>query len=102
MKHIKLFEAYNKEDIILTSIQNRTITFSIIAGKMKDIDNKAGIRFPFHDGESFNMTVKSWAKNNNFKWNGKSLKDDEKVFGINKKHIPPGHELRRLFPNKFK
>jgi hypothetical protein len=27
---------------------------------------------------------------------------EEKIFGIKKSHIPKGHELRLLFPGKFK
>ena len=97
-----LFENFKEEEITLTSKQNRDIKISVKQGKIMTVDNKSGVNFPFKQGQMYNASVKSWAKNNNFKWNGQNLDDEKKVFGIKAKDIPKGHELRTMFPNKFK
>ena len=33
---------------------------------------------------------------------GKDMSPEEKVFGIRTKDIPQGHELRMMFPGKFR
>jgi hypothetical protein len=48
------------------------------------------------------MGMKTWACNNGFKWNGEDPCPEEKLFGIRKKDIPQGHELRMMFPHKFR
>jgi LAS superfamily LD-carboxypeptidase LdcB len=103
MKHVAIFENWmREEEIILTSRQGRTIRVKSVHGKIEEIDNEADVRFPFVTGQPITVFMKSWACTNGFKWNGKSPCPEEKVFGIRKKDIPMGHELRMMFPNKFR
>ena len=103
MKHVKIYESYSDgEDIILTSRQGRDITFTIKGGRIESIENNTGIGFPYSVGQTANAGMKTWACNNGFKWNGEDPCPEEKIFGIRKKDIPHGHELRLLFPHKFK
>jgi hypothetical protein len=103
MKHIKIYESYSSEDkVTLISRQGREITFLTAGGRITEITNDAGIRFPYSVGQTANAGMKTWACNNGFKWNGEDPCPEEKIFGIRKKDIPQGHELRLLFPHKFK
>jgi hypothetical protein len=105
MKYIKLFESWlREEEIILTSRQGREISIKTLHGKIEEIDNRANVKFPFFTGQPVTVFMKSWACTNGFKWNGEDACDpgEKKVFGIKTKHIPQGHELRRIFPNKFR
>lgn len=103
MKHVQVYEAYSdSQEIKLTSRQGRDIIFSIKGGRIESIQNDAGIRFPYSVGQNYNMNMKTWACNNGFKWNGEDPCPEEKVFGIRKKDIPQGHELRMMFPHKFR
>lgn len=102
MKHIKIYESYSSEDkVTLISRQGREITFLAAGGRITEITNDSGIRFPYSVGQTANAGMKTWACNNGFKWNGEDPCPEEKIFGIRKKDIPQGHELRLLFPNKF-
>jgi hypothetical protein len=104
MKYIRrIFENWHREEeIVLTSRQGRSITVKTKHGKIEEIENLANIRFPFFTGQLVTVFMKSWACTNGFKWNGENACPEEKVFGIRKKDIPQGHELRTLFPNKFR
>ena len=103
MKHILVYESYSdSQEIKLTSRQGRLITFTIKGGRIESIQNDAGIRFPYAVGQGYNQSMKTWACNNGFKWNGEDPCPEEKIFGIRKKDIPKGHELRMLFPHKFR
>lgn len=103
MKHIKIYEAYSDaESITLTSRQGRDIVFTVIGGRIDSIDNNSGVNFPYSIGQQYNVGMKTWACNRGFKWNGEDPCPEEKIFGIRKKDIPQGHELRMLFPNKFR
>jgi hypothetical protein len=48
--------------------------------------------------------MKGWACSHGFKWNGEDPCDpgEKKIFGVKSKHIPKGHEWRRMFPGKFR
>lgn len=93
----------NTETVILTSRQGRSISFTVENSRISEIDNQSGVRFPFSVGQPNNMSIKSWAQNNGFKWNGKDLDDDnKKIFGVRIKDVPKGHEWRMMFPNKFR
>lgn len=105
MKHIALFESWmREEEIVLTSRQGRKITIEVKHGKIEEIENEAGITFPFFTGQPVTVFLKSWACNHGFKWNGTDPCDpgEKKVFGIKAKYIPKGHELRQMFPGKFR
>lgn len=103
MKNLEIFENYSREKkVTLTSRQNRDILVVVLGGKIQSIDNKSGVRFPFSVGQTFNRNIETWACNNGFKIDGKSPCPEEKIFGIRKSLIPKGHELRMLYPHKFK
>jgi hypothetical protein len=103
MENLELFEAYNDgREVVLTSRQNRTITFSVLGGRIKDLVNDSGVMFPYSVGQQYTRSIETWCCNNGFKMDGKSCCPEEKVFGMRKKDIPMGHELRMLFPNKFR
>jgi len=88
-------------NITLTK-QNRKILIVIGHNRsIKSVDNKSGVIFPFVVNQPYNASVKLWAENNGFKWNGEDISNN-KIFGIKTKDIPKGHELRILFPSKFK
>lgn len=108
-QYIQLFENWQREEeIILTSRHGRTIELKIKHGKIEEIDNNSGIVFPFVTGQPLQIPfIKAWSCRNNFKWNGEDacqpgMKPEKKIFGIRTKDIPHGHELRRIFPGKFR
>lgn len=103
MKNILLFEAFsNEKKIVLTSRQNREITLTVLGGRINTIDNRSGVNFPYKIGEHYTRSIETWACNNGFKIDGKDPCPEEKIFGIRKKDIPQGHELRMLYPGKFR
>ena len=103
MENIELYENYsNEKEIILTSRQNRAIRIIVLGGRIQSIDNNSGVNFPFRVGQQHTRSIEAWATNNSFSINGVAPKSEKKVFGIRAKDIPSGHELRMLFPGKFK
>lgn len=93
----------NTRTIALTSRYNRTITLLIEGGVIKSIENLSGIYFPFTANRPYNQSIKAWAENNNFLFDGEDLeKKHRKVFGIRIKDVPQGHPLRFMYPNKFR
>lgn len=103
MKNILLFEMFsNKREIILTSRQGRDINITLLGGRIDTIDNESGVNFPFSVGQQYTRSIETWACNNGFKMDGKDPCPEEKIFGMRKRDIPPGHELRMLYPSKFK
>ena len=102
MKNLELYEQASKRTIILKSKQGRTITFDVEFGKIENIENHSGIRFPYHEGTHYNMNIETWCCNNGFTMNGEDMCPEKKVFGMRPKDIPVGHELRSIFPNKFR
>lgn len=102
MDHLLEFASFGQRVVKLTSRQGRDIEVTLQGHAIKDIVNGAGINFPFSPGQSWTRTVETWACNNGFKIDGKDPCPEEKIFGIRKKDIPQGHELRMLFPHKFR
>lgn len=103
MENILLFELFsNLREITLTSRQDRDILITLLGSRIDTIDNKSGVNFPFNIGQTYTRSIETWACNNGFKIDGKDPCPEEKIFGIRKKDIPQGHELRMLFPNKFR
>lgn len=102
MRIIHIFENFRMSKVTLTSKQNKNITFDVVDGKITNIVNNSGIRFPYNEGTFYNSGIKNWCCNNGFTIDGEDACGEKKVFGIRQKDIPQGHELRRLFPNKFK
>lgn len=103
MNHITLYEHFHRQfEHTLTSRQGRDIKVMVEAGRIIHIDNQSGVRFPWVIGQSWNRSIETWACNNGFKINGNDPCPEEKVFGIRAKDIPKGHELRLLYPHKFR
>lgn len=96
-KHLKkvIFKSKRRPGMIITVTKTPD-------GKIVDVDNQANIRFPYNIGQILDMGHQTWACNNNFLVNDKDTCPEEKVFGIKKSDIPQGHELRLMFPGKFR
>ena len=107
MKHIKVFEEFGgkEKEVVFTGIRNPRLVIKVLKspdGRIIEIENETGIRFPFSVGQILNRNAEVWASNNNFLMDGKDMSPEEKVFGIRTKDIPQGHELRMMFPGKFR
>jgi len=103
MKNLQLYETFSREKITtLTSRQGKDIIVTSLGARIQSIDNKSGVNFPFSVGQTLTRSIETWACNNGFTIDGKSPCPEEKIFGIRKKDIPQGHELRMLFPGKFR
>lgn len=104
MQHLILFEAFHNETtLVFGSMRTgKTITVTLQGGRIQSIDNRAMVRFPFSIGQSYTRSMETWACNNGFRINDKNPCPEEKLFGIRKSHIPKGHELRLMFPHKFR
>ena len=96
-KHLKkiIFKSKRRPEMIITVTKTPN-------GKIVDVDNQANIRFPYNIGQTLDMGHQTWACNNHFLVNDKDTCPEEKVFGIRKSDIPQGHELRLMFPGKFR
>lgn len=103
-----LMESKSNEILVkFVSKRNQTQAFNVYKnpdGRITKIEkpNHVHVRFPFLVGQVLNRSVETWACNNNFYIDGKDTCPEEKIFGIRKSDIPQGHELRNLFPNKFR
>jgi hypothetical protein len=67
-----------------------------------EIPQHVHVNFPYSVGQIMNRGIETWACNNDFYIDGKDTCPEEKVFGIKKSDIPEGHELRMLYPHKFR
>jgi hypothetical protein len=100
--HVKLFESWLREEEIVLTRGRAEIRILTRHGKIEEIVNDDRVPIPFFIGQPVTVFLRGWACSQNYKWNGKSAcPDEEKVFGIKKKWIPQGHELRRMYPSKF-
>ena len=105
MKNLQVFENFGEQEIVFAHKNNPRIVITIIKsrdGRISSIDNKAGFRFPFSVGQLLQRNIETWACNNDFLIDGKDTCPEEKIFGIKKSDIPQGHELRMLYPGKFR
>jgi len=103
MENLELYETFSREKITtFTSRQGKDIIVTSLGARIQAIDNKSGVNFPFSVGQTLTRSIETWACNNGFTIDGKSPCPEEKIFGIRKKDIPQGHELRMLFPGKFR
>lgn len=104
LMYLEEYESFMKKTIIFMSKKNNNLTIKVIieGGRISSIENDANIRFPFSVGQLLSRNVEVWACNNNFYMDGKDTCPEKKVFGIRTSDIPHGHELRHLYPNKFK
>lgn len=95
----------NDTQIIFTGKRNLDLVIKVNKskdGRITSIENDCGIRFPFSVGQILQRNVETWACNNNFLMDGEDMCPEKKVFGMRQSDIPMGHELRTIFPNKFK
>lgn len=105
MKYIKAFESHSgKSEIKFVGKRNPRLVITVTKsrdGRITDIDNESGVRFPFSVGQIMNRSVEVWACNNNFLMNGEDTCPEKKIFGVKASDVPMGHEWRHIFPNKF-
>lgn len=102
IKNIVFESTRYDRDVVLTSRQGRDILVKVIGGRITSIENNSGVRFPYSIGQHWNRNIETWACNNGFKIDGEDPCPEEKIFGIRKKDIPMGHELRMIYPSKFR
>ena len=117
MKHIKRFdnpkiysnqnikEGMNLREVRFTNKRNPRLEIVVTKtpdGRITNIENKTGIRFPFSVGQILNRNAEVWACNNNFLMDGKDTCPEKKIFGVRSSDVPQGHEWRHIFPHKFK
>jgi hypothetical protein len=106
MKHLKNFnESLNLREVKFTNKRNGRLEIVVTKspdGRIINIENETGIRFPFSVGQILNRTAEVWACNNNFLMDGKDTCPEKKIFGVRASDVPQGHEWRHIFPNKFK
>jgi len=102
IKNIVFESSRYERDVVLTSRQGRDILVKVLDGKIASFENNSGIRFPYNIGQHWNRSIETWACTNKFKIDGEDPCPEEKIFGIRKKDIPMGHELRMMYPSKFR
>ena len=103
MKHLKSFNVGIGRKIELESNRtHRKITFDVIDGRIRNIDNQSGVRFGYQDGQPFNRNIETWCCNNNFTMDGEDMCPEEKLMGMKLSDIPQGHPLRLAYPGKFR
>lgn len=97
-----IIESYGDRDRVLKSKRNgREILVKVQGGRIVEVENEAGVRFPFPVGSMWNRTIEVWACNNDFFLDGEDTCPEKKIFGVRTKDVPMGHEWRTIFPNKF-
>ena len=106
MKHLNKFnESIYEKEIIFTNKRNPRLEIIVTKspdGRITNIENETGMRFPFSVGQILNRTAEVWACNNNFLIDGKDTCPEKKIFGVRASDAPQGHEWRHIFPHKFK
>lgn len=112
MKNILLYENFHQRTMVIRHKMSGEINVELQGSQIKNVSNSTNIRFPFNVGSNWNRSIETWACRNNFNsiesWiNGRLIDKidpcpEEKIFGIRKKDIPMGHELRMLYPHKFR
>ena len=111
-RYVQLFESWQREEeFTLTSKMprrgNPEIIIKVRGGLIESIDNESRYPFPFFKNQPFQKPfITGWACKNGFYLNGEEpcgiLKTEKKIFGVKTKHVPQGHEWRRIFPQKFR
>jgi hypothetical protein len=97
-------ESIYEREVVFTNKRNPRLVITIKKnpdGRITDIQNETGMRFPFSVGQILNRTAEVWACNNNFLMDGKDTCPEKKIFGVRSKDVPQGHEWRHIFPHKF-
>jgi hypothetical protein len=97
-------ESIHEREVIFTGKRNSRLVITVKKspdGRITEIENKTGMRFPFSVGQILNRTAEVWACNNNFLMDGKDTCPEKKIFGVKTKDVPQGHEWRNIYRNKF-
>jgi hypothetical protein len=97
-------ESKYEREVIFTNKRNPRLVITVKKspdGRITEIENESGIRFPFSVGQLLQRNVEVWACNNNFLMDGKDTCPEKKIFGIKTKDVPQGHEWRHIYRNKF-
>jgi len=97
-------ESIYEREVVFTNKRNPRLVITIKKnpdGRITEIENETGMRFPFSVGQLLQRNVEVWACNNNFFMDGKDTCPDKKIFGVKTKDVPQGHEWRHIFPHKF-
>lgn len=104
VKHLLTLESYGNSEYKFDSKRDNRITIivKVRGGRIFEIQNPTKFRFPYIIGEQMTQNILSWACNNQFLVNSKDPCPEKKVFGVKVSDIPQGHELRKIFPNKFR
>ena len=102
MEHIELYESFNQRTMIIRHRNFGEISVELQGSQIMDVVNNSNVMFPFGVGSSWNRSIETWACNNKFKIDGEDPCPEEKIFGMRAKDIPMGHELRLLYPHKFR
>lgn len=90
---------------VFTHKNNPSIVITVTKspdGRILTVDNPRHVRFPFAIGQIMSRNIETWACNHDFLINGHDPCPEQKIFGIKASDVPRGHELRRIFPNKFR
>jgi len=98
-------EGLHEREVKFTNKRNPRLEIVVTKspdGRITNIENETGIRFPFSVGQLLQRNVEVWACNNNFLMDGKDTCPEKKIFGVKTSDVPQGHEWRHIFPNKFK
>ena len=98
-------ESIHEREVVFTNKRNPRLKIIVTKspdGRIVNIENGTGMRFPFSVGQILNRTAEVWACNNNFLMDGKDTCPEKKIFGVRAKDVPQGHEWRHIFPHKFK
>jgi hypothetical protein len=98
-------ESIYEREVVFTSKRNPRLEIIVTKspdGRIVNIENETGMRFPFSVGQILNRTAEVWACNNNLLMDGKDTCPEKKIFGVKTKDVPQGHEWRHIFPNKFR
>ena len=94
MKYIKQFESMHQKVVKFTNKRNPRLEIVVTKtpdGRITDIQNETGIRFPFSVGQILNRSAEVWACNNNFLMDGKDTCPEKKIFGVRTSDVPQGH-----------
>lgn len=97
-------ESIYEREVVFTNKRNPRLIITVKKnpdGRITNIENETGMRFPFSVGQILNRTAEVWACNNNFLMDGKDTCPEKKIFGVKAKDVPQGHEWRHIFPHKF-
>jgi len=97
-------ESIYEREVVFTNKRNPRLVITVKKspdGRITEIKNESGMRFPFSVGQLLQRNVEVWACNNNFLMNGKDTCPEKKIFGVKTKDVPQGHEWRHIYRNKF-